>query len=818
MTIKFFDITIHGNTMLKNYIKVAVRNFLKYKIYSVANILGLSVGIACTTLLVLFVQHELSYDDYHENADRIYRVAASYKFGGQSYELASTPAPLAKTLLEEFPEIEKTVRFRGRGGNIVKYKKNVFKEQGMIYADNSFFDVFSISLIHGDQNEVLIRPGTVTISEKAASKYFGSEDPIGKIIRVGDQSNFEVTGVFEEIPVNTHFHFDFILSMESLDEAKENVWLGNNFNTYFMLRSNSSPEQLEEKFNALLEKYLGPDIEAAMGMTLEDLSKKGGKAAFYLQPVTDIHLYSDLDSELGANSDIKYVYIFSIIAIFILAIASINFMNISTARSATRAKEVGIRKVLGSNRHELIIQFLSESFLTTFVSLFVSFGIVELALPLFNNLTGLQLPVKYLGNPQLILLFVGILIFMGLLAGSYPAFVLSAFNPSGVFSGKIKNNTKSGFFRSGLVIFQFAASIVLIIATIVVIKQLEYIQTKKLGFDKDHVIILKDAYLLGDQVETFRNEMLNYEEVINASISGFLPVPSDNNNSGAFPEGKSEQLVAINQWSVDYDYVKTMRIEITKGRDFSEEFGSDKENILVNEAVVKLFGYENPIGERLSRFISNQGDIKTYTIIGVMKDFHFESLRNNIEPLMFYLGNNTGSISFRTTGKNIAVLINDLKTKWEKFVPNQPFNYSFLDEKFNQMYSSEQKTSDIFGVFSGLAIFISCLGLFSLSAFSAEQKTKEIGIRKVLGSTVFSIVYLLASEFLKLILIAFAVAASIAYYFMNNWLLDFAYRTSLSVWVFITAGFIAFFIAMLTVSYQAVKAAMANPVESLRDE
>jgi len=804
--------------MFKNYLKIALRNLLKYKLYSMINILGLSVGMACTVLLVLFIQRELSYDNYHKNGDRIYRVAASYKLGGQNYDIATTPAPLARTLLEEFPEVEKVVRFRRRGGNVVKYENNIFKEPATVYADNSVFDVFDIQLIRGNKENVLIEPNTTAISEKAAFKYFGGKDPIGKVIRVGDQRDFEVTGVFKNIPINTHFTFDFILSMETLVESKENSWLSNNFNTYIVVNENSSQEDIEAKFLPLIKKYLGPELKIAMGLDWDELSKTGGSAAFYLQPLKKIHLHSNLDSELGVNSDIKYVYIFSLIAIFILIIAAINYINISTARAASRSKEVGIRKVLGSHRKELMKQFLAESLTNSFLALILCIGIIEIALPFFNQLTEQHLSIRYFQNPLLIIMFVGILIFIGLLAGSYPAFVLSSFRPAGILRGKVKEGTKSGIFRNGLVIFQFTASIVMIISTFIVIDQLDFIQNKKLGFDKEHVLILTDAYLLGDQIETFKNEFLNNREVINASISGFLPVPSDYNDTAVFPEGKPEEMVSINNWNVDYDYVKTMKLEIINGRDFSKEFGTDTESIIINESAVKLYGLENPLGARLSKFTSNQGDFKTFNVIGVIKDFHFETFKNNIEPLMLYIGNNHGLISFRTTGENISLIIDKLKSHWKKFLPNQPFAYSFLDERFTAMYSKEQKTSEIFSVFAGLAIFIGCLGLFGLAAFTAEQKTKEIGIRKVLGSSILGIVYMLSSEFLKLIVISFIISIPIAYYFMNEWLTDFAYRTDLNVYVFLTAGIVALLVTILTVCYQAFRAAIANPVESLRNE
>lgn len=804
--------------MLKNYIKVALRNLLRYKVYSIVNVVGLALGITCTVLLALFVQHELSYDNYFPDADRIYRVAGKFKLGDQEYNFAVCPPILAKTVLDELPEVVKTARFRAQGSKIVRHNNVSFSEEHITFADNSVIDMFGINLSSGNPETALIEPNFIIISEKAAKKYFGSENGIGKILTINNQRDYKVTGVFKGIPDNTHFRVDFLQSMLSLEEAKQETWLSNNFQTYLLLEENTDPLVVNKKLDKLTETYLGPEIEKVMGISLEQLAEQGGGGGFYLQAVRQIHLKSDLMSELGVNSDIKYVYIFSVIAIFIMIIACVNFMNISTARSATRSKEVGIRKVLGSHRKGLRRQFLVESFVTTVISMIISIGLIELIIPYFNTLTGKQLSIQYMHNPFVLIMMVMILIVIGFLAGSYPAFVLSGFNPIEALRGRTNSNKTTGSLRSGLVIFQFTASIVLIISTIVVLNQLRYIQNKKLGFNKENVITLDYAHLLGDKTQIFKEKMLNHPEIINATVSNFLPVPSGYNSSMIFPAGKVEEGVSIQLWDVDHDYLSTMKMKIIEGRDFSKEFSTDSAAVILNQAAVKVFGLENPVGEVFCRYYNPQGDFNNYNVIGVVEDFHFESLRNNISPLAIFIGESNGTISFRVNTADVSMVIDKLKETWNELAPGQPFNYSFLDERFNSMYKGEQRISEIFGTFAALAIFIGCLGLFSLSAFTAEQKTKEIGIRKVLGSSLTSIVLMLSKEFVKLVLIAFIIASPIAFYFMDKWLADFEYRTDLSIWVFVSAGLISLIIAIITVSYHALRAASANPINSLKYE
>jgi len=806
--------------MLKNHIKTALRNMLKQKGYSLINILGLAIGMASCLLILMYVRHELSYDHYHAHADRIYRVAGSYRMGGRSFETATVGAPVAKALVDDYQEIEDAVRFRGKGSFVIRYGHNSYKERHIVYADSSFLSMFNIPLIKGNPETALADPNMLILNKKTAEKYFGNEDPIGKILKLDDKYDYKVTGFFEQIPSNTHFHFDILLSMGSLKESKELIWLNNNFNTYIRLTEGTDPKALEAKFPEMLKKYMGPQIKLLTGKSWDEIDTEEMRAEFYLQPLTEIHLHSDLLAELEPNSDVKYIYIFSAIAFFVLLIASINFMNLSTARSAGRSKEVGIRKVLGSHRKQLIKQFLTESTLLSLVSMGFALLFIKLALPAFNSLSGKELTPADMTKGAVVMAVFAITLLTGFLAGSYPAFFISSFRPANVLKGKFKTGIKTGPLRSGLVIFQFAASVILIIGTFVVYKQLRYIQNKKLGFDKEQVLILSNTYLLGNQAKSFKDEVLSSPLFLNGTISGCLPTPSERNSTTVFPEANfnDEHTTSIQVWDVDHDYIQTLGMEIIEGRDFSREFATDTEAAIINEAAVKQFGWDQAVGKRLSRFTSQQGNHITLTVIGVVKDFHFESLRTNIGPLLMYLGENTDLIAFRLNTENISGAIDLLEKKWRVFLPHQPFEYFFMDDEFDTLYHAEQRIGKIFSVFAGLAIFIGCLGLFGLSAFTAEQRTKEIGIRKVLGATVPTIIRLLLREFVILIGIANLVAWPVAYLVMNRWLKDFAYKMAPGVWIFLLAGMGTLIIAIMTVGFQAVKAAVSDPAKSLRYE
>ena len=807
--------------MFINFIKTALRNLFKHKGYSLINIFGLAIGMASCLLILLFVHNELSYDRYNEHVDRIYRVSGFFYYGGRDFDIAVAPAPMAARMLADYPEIEEATRFRQRGAYIVQYEDKSFKERRIVFSDPAFFKVFSIPLLKGNSETALEAPNTLVMSQKTAEKYFRDQDPLGKVLKLDNKDDYEVTGVFAEIPDNSHFHFDIMLSMSSLAESKNKLWVSQNFQTYILLRKGADAAVLDAKLPAMLEKYMGPQIEKFMGKSMQQLAADGDLGGnFYLQPLKDIHLHSDLLGELEGNSDIKYVYIFSAIALFILIIASINFMNLTTARSAGRAKEVGIRKVMGSQRWQLVRQFLTEAMLMSVIAMLLALLLVRLALPLFNSLAGKNMDFSTLFSSGMLGIMLLITAITGFFAGSYPAFFISAFQPVFVLKGQMRSGIKSGRLRSGLVIFQFTASIILIIGTIVVYNQLDYIQNKKLGFNKEQVLILNNAYLLRSQTQAFKDAMLSQPQVINATISGYLPVPSNRNNTAVSPEGDmgSERTTSIQNWIVDHDYIQTLGMNIVEGRDFSREFATDDKAALINQATAEQFNWTEPVGKTLGRIVSNKGDIELYTVIGVIENFHFESLRDNIGPLVMFLGESNGAISFRIKTEDVSGFIRILESKWGEFLPNQPFEYSFLDERFDRMYQAEQRIGKIFGVFAALAVLIGCLGLFGLAAFTAEQRTKEIGIRKVLGASVPNITRLLLREFVLLVGAANLIAWPIAYFVMRRWLQDFAYRISPNVWIFLAAGAATLLVSMLTVSFQAIKAALADPIRSLRYE
>lgn len=817
--------------MLRNYFTIALRNLRKHSFYTAINVLGLAVGIASCLVIVAYISNELSYDKHHADADRIYRVDCEIKFGPNHLKLAVTPAPLAEAFRNDYAEVEAIGRFWNDGSMLVKRTDQNIKENRAIYADSSIFRIFSIPFIQGDPKTCLRDPYTMVISKSAAQKYFPNEDALNQTLILENKDSYKITGVYEDMPATSHFQFDIMMALVSVDYNKDGNWLSNNFSTYLKLRSGASPEALQAKFPQMVDKYAGPQARLALGneFSMEQFRASGNIMDYTLRPLTDIHLYSDRIAELGTNSDITYVYLFGAIALFILVIACINFMNLSTARSANRAKEVGVRKVMGSLRGHLVRQFLTESVLLTIFSFGLALAIAWTALPTFNTLAGkeLFLPMK---TAAFWLEILAAAVLIGLIAGVYPSFFLSAFKPANVLKGNLSLGMKSGIVRSVLVVFQFFVSIILIIGTIAVNRQLNFIQEKKIGFNKDQVITIKDAYGLGDKLDVFKEEALTDSRIISGTISGFLPVSGTNRSDNTYwPEGvqpTEENLISIQTWRVDHDYVKTLGMKIKEGRDFSKDFRSDTAAVILNESALKLFGItENPVGKSIMTWGSDLTEVQAgerkflkYTIIGVVDDFHFESLRQSISPLGLFLQRSRGLISFRFEAKNTKEVIDGLQATWQKIAPGMPFAYSFLDEDFEAMYSVEQRLGKIFTVFAGLAIVIACLGLFALTAFTAEQRTKEIGIRKVMGASVSSIVVLLSREFGKLILVAFLIAVPVAWFGINKWLDTYTYRTEIGLLIYALAGVISFLIAWLTMGYQSFRAAMADPVRSLRSE
>jgi putative ABC transport system permease protein len=808
--------------MYKNYIKVAFRNLWKSKGFSAINIAGLAIGLATCLLIILYVLDELSFDRFHKKADRIYRVDGDIQFGGNHFILAVAPDPMGPTLKKDYPQVEQYVRFRDVGGIIVKKGNENVQEDRAIYADSTIFDVFTLPMVDGDPITALKEPHSIVISETMARKYFNETHVAGKSLLVNNKDNYKITGVIKDLPAQSHFRFDFFLPLTELNASRENGWVSNNFNTYIVLKEGADPKTLEAQFDAMVDKYIGPQAKAIMSIDMNEFKKSGNFLRYHLMPLTRIHLHSDKTAELGINSNIQYIYIFSAIALFILLIACVNFMNLSTARSANRAKEVGIRKVMGSLQSALIKQFLTESILVSTIAMALALLIAWSLLPYFNQLASKEISLSFMAKPWLLPSLLALVLMTGLLAGSYPAFYLSAFQPIQVIKGKLATGFRSSWLRSSLVVFQFAISIVLIVGTIVIYNQLHFIQSHKTGFDRDQVLVLHVTDPLGNQAKAFREEITKLPGVVNATMTGFLPTSKWRNDSPLFQDATLDQKKAVSMqiWPVDDQYIPTLNMEMVRGRNFSKAFPTDSSGVIINEAAAKLLGFEDPINKPLYYLtdFTKKSDARAHHIIGVVKDFNFNTMHQQVTPLALTYGNNIGKIAIRVKSKDIASLVSQVKNKYKLMAPGQAFIYSFMDEDFNNLYRAEQRMGRISLTFSLLAILIACLGLFALAAYAAEQRTKEIGIRKVLGATVHNITTMLSIDFLKLVCIAAVIAFPLAWWAMHNWLNDFAYRTSISWWMFAIAGALAVLIAIVTVSFQAIKAALANPVNSLRNE
>jgi putative ABC transport system permease protein len=807
--------------MFKNYLKIAIRNLWKNKAFSAINIFGLASGLAICLLILFYVNNELGYDQYNTKADRIYRVDGDLQFGGNHFVLAQSPDPMGPTLKEDFPQVEQFVRFRDHGGIMVKKGNQNIQEAKVIYTDSTLFSVFTLPMIQGDPSTALIQPNSVVITESTAKKYFNSTDVVGKTMIIGDTGNYKITGVIRDIPKQSHFHFDFFISMYGqLSPYEINQWTSNNFNTYIVLEKGTNPETLSSQLNGFVMRYVAPVFQS-MNLTPEEFKKQGNYLHYTLMPLQKIHLHSNKSGELEANGNIEYVYIFSLIAFFILLIACVNFMNLSTARSANRAKEVGVRKVLGSLRKNLIMQFLSESVLISFVSLVLALVIAALLLPYFNQLSGKDMTLNLFLKPWLLPAAILLMIIVGLIAGSYPAFYLSSFKPVQVLKGKLAKGFKSSWLRSGLVVFQFCISIILVIGTMVIYLQLNYIRNKDIGFDRSQVLIIKNTDAIGSQAKVFEEEVKKLNGVENATMTGYLPTSGWRSDSPLFPDATTDTKNAVSTqiWRIDENYIPTLGMKMVQGRNFSADFPTDSSGIIINEAALKLFGFKDPLNRPL--YYMNdfpKKDLTKYHIIGIVKNFNFNTLREEVTPLSFLYQPQNSSVAFRIHSANIPNLISMIQNKFKNLAPEQPFSYSFMDEDFNKTYSNEQRMGGISMTFSALAILIACLGLLGLTTFAAEQRAKEIGIRKVLGANGRNIISMLSKDFLKLVFIASLIAIPLAWWAMNKWLQGFAYRIQISWWILVIAALLAALIALATIFYQALKAALANPVDSLRSE
>jgi len=803
--------------MLKNYFKIAVRNLKRNKIFSFINIFGLAVGLTCFMLIAVYVYNELTYDTYPDNAKDIYRINLSVTGNGNVVVYPDVDVAVGNGIKTAFPEVKAFARISNIS-DYVKYNNRQFKEDHLAFADSNFLEMFSIPLVKGNTFDALVQPNSIVISKSFAEKYFGNQDVLGKILSIGvNNVDYKVTGVFERIPDKSHFHFDAFLSMSTI-KFRHQTWSNLGFYTYLQLNKNTDSQKLEAKFPQLVAKYVVPEVQQDMGVSLAEAQNAVNTFIFSLQPLTDIHLYSHTQYELEPNSDIKYVYIFSALAIFILLLACVNFVNLSTARAVKRAREVGVRKVMGSEKKQLIFQFLTESILLTFLAILCAFVLMDLLLPYFNHLVGTNVSPGFFINYKIILLMFLLCLVVGISAGIYPAFFLSAFNTIKVLkgSGAAQGSHKRSL-RSGLIIFQFFVSTALIIATIIVYQQLHYMQNKELGYDKEQTLFIPDARLLGKDQDAFKQRALEDNRVISAAISRSVPASEIMDGTEIFPKNESSNGIEIhaNIFHVDYDYLKTLGISVLYGRNFSKEFPSDSAGVVINEAAARKLGWDE--ANSVGKYIIRSGQ-KQFQVIGVVKDFNYASLKDEVAPLMMLLGNNYGGLIIKFKTSDVNGLISDLKEQWDSFNPPGPFSYNFLDDKFAALFSNEQRTQQIFSSFTLIAIIIASLGLFGLSAYVIEQRTKEIGIRKILGASVGGIVFSLSKEFIAWILLANLIACPVAYYFMNKWLQDFAYRIDISWWMFVISGAIAFVIAFATVSIQAIKAATTNPVKSLKYE
>ena len=817
--------------MFKNFFKVAWRNLLKRKTFTLINILGLATGMAVCLLIILFIQSELSFDKHHKNADNIYRVVLDRYYPGRSTSYSIIPQSIGGAIKAEYPEVLESTRLFNLGGNgnfFLRIGEKTFEEKRVLAADSNFFRVFTCKILQGDPNTALEKPNSVVINETTAKKLFGSTDIVGKQFETdGDDTTqtFMITGVVADWPDNSHFLFDMLISTSTFRFTRQPNFIGFAAHTYLLLNPKASYKALEAKFPDIIKKYVSGEINKVFNQSWEDFQKAGNGYHYYLQPLTKIHLISDLEAELRPNGSMTAVYIFGIVAVFILFLACINFINLSTARSVERAKEVGIRKTFGSEKKSLVGQFLIESVVVSVISMLLAFGLIILLIPAFNTISGKELTASYFLQPTWLLLLIAFVLITGVIAGLYPALVLSSFNPIMVLKGRFKSNRYGLLLRNALVIFQFAISVILIIATIVVNRQMKYMLGNKLGFKKDHVIVIERTDLVENQLIAFKNELLRIPGMEYAS--GTSSLPGNQNFFGTtWQEVGSKAPMTGRGVIVDETLDKTLGLEVKEGRFFSKDFSTDSLSVVLNEKAVKELGLKNAIGSRLISpdefYNGRDGSQYIYTVVGVVKDFHYHSLHEPISPLVMVnakkFGDRSPLVALRIKGDNFKTAIADVGAVWKKFVKEKPFNYYFLDKSLADQYKAEQTTQRIFTIFSGLAIFIACIGLLGLAAYATQQRTREISIRKVLGASESSIVTMLSKDFLRLVLLSSVIAFPVAWWGMNKWLQDFAYRINMGWWIFIAAGSLAVLVTLFTVSTQAIKAALANPVKSLRTE
>jgi putative ABC transport system permease protein len=802
--------------MLKNYLLITIRILARHKGYSIINIAGLSVGISCFLLALLLVLDELSYDRFHQAADRIYRVHVDARVGEKEYHTARSSAPVAPALMATVPGVEAAARIRVVGDRTIRYGDKAFNEYRFYMVDSTIFNVFTFQVVEGDIRTFLNQPGTVVITEEEAEKYFGEASALGKTMMVDGTLPITVCGVVKSFPPQSHWHFNFLCAKSTRDFGGEDNWLGNDWHTYVRLKAGASVSQAEEAFVPMVNQYVIPHLQQAFGM---DSHLPDGKLPYryVFQPVTDIHLYSHLDEELEENGTISTVMMFSIVGGLVLLIACINIMNLNAARSAQRAKEVGIRKVLGSRRSQIVQLFLSETFVLSCLALLLSLVTVELILPTFNSMTWKHLSLGMIGVPRLIFGLLFLTLFVTVLAGTIPAYLLSAFTPAKVLKGEVARGTQGGMLRSFLVVTQFAVSIALMVGSVVVFRQVQFIRTRDLGFDKQNLLVVDNTWLLGDRSGAFRQALLARPGIMAAAFTQNLP--GTDISSGLFrAEGQDKsQLMMLRQLFSDQDYLRTLGVKLREGRFFSNDFVTDSTDVaMINASAARMLGYERPVGRRVIGYFGDQE--RPMTIVGVTEDFHYEPLHQPILPMVVMVARgNPTRIVLRVQG-NVHDVVEDVCRQWASFSGGQPITWYFLDERIDRYYRRDEAVGTLFGILASLGIFLSCLGLLGLTMHATERRKKEMGIRKVLGASVQSLGVLLVKEFVKLVLIAVVFAWPIAYLFMRQWLETFAYRIEQSPLDFVAAGVVALVIALLTVAYHTRRVAVANPVESLRYE
>jgi putative ABC transport system permease protein len=802
--------------------KLALRHMWKHKMHVFINTLGLAIGIAFFIMISLFVIHELSYDKFNEKSDRIYRLILDAKIGEQEVLGSFTPAPMAAAFKEEIPDIVEACRMDYWRETVIRYEDKTFIEDRFALADSTFFNIFSVPLIKGNPQQALNAPHKLVITESTAKKYFGSEDPIGKMILVGtDTTHYSITGICKDVPENSHFEFNMLGSFLTHWVARNEIWLSNNIATYVLLTEGASAKNVEEKIKPVLLKHIGPELQQYMGVSPEDFTKSGGRYGILLQPLSDIHLNPAVETQFKQPFDRKYVYIFAIIAIAILIIAVINYMNLSTAQSAGRAHEVGLKKVVGSGKYELVWQFLIESLIFSLISLLIALLLIELLLPYFNNLVQLNLNLGYFAKWYVIPLLLVLSLVVGILSGVYPAFFLSSFKPVAVLSGKLASGVKSGILRSILVVFQLTISIMLIVSTIVIFRQVHYMLNKDLGFNKDQVMVIEQVHALQDKINVFKKEIENIPGVIACSHSTAVP-GYINNVNGYLIEGRpAENSVILTTAWTDYDQLKTYGLEMVKGRFLSEEFATDSNACVINETAVKNFQLEDPLSTRFLLPSPGGSPMSVQNVIGVVKDFHFTSLRDLIQPYIFLNAGRQqswGYFSIKMRPENVTETVKKVEKTWKNFTNDFPMQYFFMDENISRQYQEDRRTGSLSLIFGILAIFIASLGLYGLTSFTVEQRTKEIGIRKIQGADIGRIVYLMLKESTIMIAIATIIAWILSYLYLTSWLENYSYRIKLNPFDFIISLVIVLTISWLTISYWTIKATRINPAEALRYE